>query len=248
MKKYLVCNITAILCLLISVNVMAQDDALTIIRKVDEKAAIKTSISKMSMQVYPFMKDKENYRDLKVVAYGQGTDDSYMEFISPKSIQGLRILSKEGDQWIYFPSTGRVRKIAAKSKKESVQGVGGDFSYEDLGGGTLEEKYSVKILKSDAIQWVLEGTPKEESVYSKIILFVNKSDYQVPKIEFYTPEDGHFKDLIQSNIKLIGGKEMPTIMTMVNLKKESQTVVIIHEAQYDVMIDEKFFNPMRFYK
>jgi len=171
-----------------------------------------------------------------------------MEFISPKSIKGLRILSKVGDQWIYFPSTGRVRKIAAKSKKESVKGVGGDFSYEDLGGGTLEEKYNITILRNEADQWVLEGTPKEESVYSKIILFVNKSDYLVPKIEFYTPGEGHYKDLIQSDVKVMNGKEMPTVMTMMNYDKESKTIVIIHEAQYDVPIDEKYFNPMRFFQ
>jgi len=248
MFKYSENMVVALIVTLFAIKASAQEDALKIIRKVDETAAVKTSISKMSMQIYPYLKDKANFREMKVVSYGKGTDDSYMEFISPKSIQGLRILSKSGDQWVYFPSTGRVRKIAAKSKKESVQGVGGDFSYEDLGGGTLEEKYNVKILRSEAVQWVLEGTPREASIYTKIILFVNKSDYQVPKIEFYTPEDGHYKDLLQSDIKVISGKKMPTVMTMINLKKESKTVVIINEAQYDVPIDEKFFNPMRFYQ
>jgi len=248
MKNILQIILLLTLGIILNSSALAQEDALIIIRKVDEKAAVKTSISKMSMQIFPYLKDKENYREIKIIAYGQGSDDSYMEFVSPKSIQGLRILSKSGDQWVYFPSTGRVRKIAAKSKKESVQGVGGDLSYEDLGGGTLEEKYNVKILKSEAVQWVLEGIPREPSIYTKIILFVNKSDYQVPKIEFYTSEDGHYKDLLQSNVKVISGKEMPTVMTMINLKKESKTVVIINEAQYDVPVDEKFFNPMRFYQ
>jgi hypothetical protein len=41
---------------------------------------------------------------------------------------------------------------------------------------------------------------------------------------------------------------MPTRMTMLNLIKQSKTVVIMHETQYDVPIDDKYFNPMRFYK
>ncbi len=248
MNKHFRYTILAMLCAVTGIEALAQESAQAIIRKVDEKAAVETSITKMSMLIFPYVNDKENYRDLKVLAYGQGSEDSYMEFISPKSIKGLRILSKVGDQWIYFPSTGRVRKIAAKSKKESVKGVGGDFSYEDLGGGTLEEKYNITILRNEADQWVLEGTPKEESVYSKIILFVNKSDYLVPKIEFYTPGEGHYKDLIQSDVKVMNGKEMPTVMTMMNYDKESKTIVIIHEAQYDVPIDEKYFNPMRFFQ
>ena len=226
----------------------AEEDALSIIRKVDEMGKTTTSVVKMSMLTFPYSEDNSNYRDMKVLAYGKGDDDSYMEFISPKSIKGLLILSREGDQWIYFPSTGRVRKIASKSKDKSVQGVGGDFSYEDLGGGSMEEKYTFKILNSDKDNWTLEGIPIKESAYSKILVVINKDNYLTPKVEFYTEKDGHKKDLISEKFKTISGRLMPTRMTMTNLIKQSKTVVIIHEAEYDIPIDDKYFNPMRFYK
>ena len=229
-------------------SLYAEEDALAIIRKVDDLAQIGTSISKMSMLTFPYSEDNSNYREMKVLAYGQNDDNSYMEFISPKSIKGLRILSLEGDQWVYFPSTGRVRKIAAKAKDQSIQGVGGDFTYEDLGSGNMEEDYTFKILNSDEDSWTIEGIPIKESSYSKIIITVLKENYQTPKIEFFTEEDGLKKDLISEDYKTISGKLMPTHMTMTNLIKQSKTVVIIHEAEYDVPIDDKYFNPMRFYK
>jgi hypothetical protein len=37
-------------------------------------------------------------------------------------------------------------------------------------------------------------------------------------------------------------------MTMVNLKKKSRTVVLLKAAEYDIQIDEKYFNPSRFDK
>jgi hypothetical protein len=188
-----------------AVQSFAQDNALDIIRKVDELAKTNTSVSKMSMLTYPYAEDNANYREMQVLAYGKGDDNSYMEFITPKSIQGLRILSLEGDQWVYFPSTGRVRKIAAKSKDQSVQGVGGDFSYEDLGGGSMEENYTFNIAKSDAKSWTLEGIPIKESSYSKVIVTVLKENYQTPKIEYYTTADGHKKDLIMEDYKTISG-------------------------------------------
>jgi len=230
------------------ITLHAEGNVLTIIRKVDEMGKTKTSVAKMSMLTFPYSEDNSNYRDMKVLAYGKGEDDSYMEFISPKSIKGLRILSRDGDQWVYFPSTGRVRKIASKSKDKSVQGVGGDFSYEDLGGGSMEEKYNFKILSSDKDSWTLEGIPIKESAYSKIITTISKETYQAPKVEFYSEEDGHKKDLVVEEYKTISGRLMPTRMTMLNLIKQSKTVVIIHEAEYDVPIDDKYFNPMRFYK
>lgn len=232
----------------LAISLHAEEDALSIIRKVDEIGKTTTSVAKMSMLTFPYSEDNSNYRDMKVLAYGQGEDDSYMEFISPKSIKGLRILSREGDQWVYFPSTGRVRKIASKSKDKSVQGVGGDFSYEDLGGGSMEEKYTFKILSSDKDSWTLEGIPIEESAYSKILITINKDNYLTLKVEFYTEKDGHKKDLISEEFKTISGRLMPTRMIMTNLIKKSKTVVIIHEAEYDVPIDDKYFNPMRFYK
>ncbi|MDO9549003.1 MAG: outer membrane lipoprotein-sorting protein [Candidatus Marinimicrobia bacterium] len=248
MKQITSILIIMLLIIPIALPVFAEEDVFSIVRKMDEMSKTTTSIAKMSMLTFPYSEDNSNFRDMKVLAYGQGEDNSYMEFISPKSIKGLRILSIEGDQWVYFPSTGRVRKIASKSKDQSVQGVGGDFSYEDLGGGSMEESYTFKILNSDNTSWTLEGIPIKEASYSKIIITVLKENYQAPKIEFYTEGDGHKKDLVAEEYKTISGRLMPTRMTMMNLIKQSKTVVIIHEAEYDIPIDEKYFNPMRFYK
>jgi len=130
MKYIIQFNILLIMVILTAIPVHAEEDALSIIRKVDEMGKTTTSVVKMSMLTFPYSEDNSNYRDMKVLAYGKGDDDSYMEFISPKSIKGLRILSREGDQWVYFPSTGRVRKIASKSKDKSVQGVGHEAEYD----------------------------------------------------------------------------------------------------------------------
>jgi hypothetical protein len=73
-----------------------------------------------------------------------------MEFVEPRSIKGLKILSIGDDTWLFFPSTGRVQKIAGTSKEDSVQGVGGDFSYEDMGGGTFDENYNFTLVSSDS--------------------------------------------------------------------------------------------------
>jgi hypothetical protein len=37
-------------------------------------------------------------------------------------------------------------------------------------------------------------------------------------------------------------------MTMTNLRKESKTVVVILAAEYDIPVDDKYFNPSRFNK
>ena len=229
--------------------VFAQEDALQIIREVERRQSTETSKAELTMLVYPDAGDSGNVREFKVISYGRGEEDSYMQFIEPRSIKGLSILSRGGDQWVYFSSTGRVRKIAGKSKKQSVRGVGGDFSYEDLSAGDWEEKYDFRISSSDSRQWVLEGTPKErDPVYSRILISIEKERYLATKIEYYTEEEGHLKDLEMSEIKQMGGREVPTRMVMTNYDKNSMTVIITHAMRHDVPIDDKYFNPTRFYK
>jgi hypothetical protein len=227
----------------------ADEDALEIIREVERRQGTETSKAELSMLVYPDSGDSANVREFKVISYGRGEEDSYMQFIEPRSIKGLSILNLGGDQWVYFSSTGRVRKIAGKSKKQSVSGVGGDFSYEDLSGGNWEEKYDFRISSSDSKQWVLEGTPKEkDSVYSRILISIDRKRYLATKVEYYTEEEGHYKDLEMSEIEELGGREVPTRMVMKNYDKNSMTVIITHAMQHDVPIDDKYFNPTRFYK
>lgn len=230
--------------------VFAGETAEEIIRTVDEKAAVTTSRTELSMLIYPDAASTE-HRVLKLLTYGRGDDESYMEFLEPASIKGLKLLSLGGDQWIYFASTGRRRKIAtsARAKKQSVQGVGGDFSYEDIGGGRLENKYSFTILESGKREWALEGLPKEgDSVYTRIVVSVDKARYLARKIEYYTEEEGHYKDLVMEDVKELGGRETATKMTMLNHDRGSKTVVLIHEAHYDLALEEKYFNPARFFR
>ena len=249
MKKYL--NLMLIIFILVTHAsiLMAEETALSIIKKMEEMNQTDSSKTEMSMLIYPDVYDKDDYRLMKVLSYSRGEDNSYMVFLSPKTIKGLSILSKGGEQWVYFPSTGRVRKIAGQSKKKSVKGVGGDFTYEDMGGGSFEEDYTFTLNKTGDTQWVIEGLPKDEdSSYTKIIVYVNKKDYLMDKVEYYTEDEGHYKDLIMKDYKKMNGKLMPSKIIMANLSKESMTVIITHTAEYDVDIDDKYFNPTRFYK
>jgi hypothetical protein len=233
----------------LGLSAQASEDALTIVRAVDAKMHSDTARQEMTMTTYPDARDDQNKREFTIKGYSKGDDDSYMEFLEPRSIRGLRILGKGDDNWVFFPSTGRTRKIAGKSKKESVQGVGGDFSYEDIGGGTYESKYDFKLLKSDASSWTLEGrAKKKDGVYSKIVMIADKATSLPTKVEFTSKDDGHYKDLIFADVKIMGGRDTATRMTMLNLKKNSKTIVVMKAAEYDIAVDDKYFNPSRFDK
>ncbi|HEY8391118.1 MAG TPA: outer membrane lipoprotein-sorting protein [Capillibacterium sp.] len=223
------------------------EEAVAILRRVEEKQATDTSVTRMGMFIYPDA-GAEDCRSYEVVGYAKGDQDEYISFLEPRSIKGLTLLAKGDDQWIYFPSTGRVRKIASKAKDQSIQGVGGDFSYEDISAGKWEEKYDFIIAEATDRYWVLAGTPKKESAYAKVNLVIDKEKLILVKVEYYKENEGHFKDLIMEEIKTLDGREIATRMRMMNYAKNSKTVIVIYDAKYNVEIDDKYFNPTRFYR
>ena len=245
-------NILPILLLLGTIwvpEIGSAEDAEEIIRRMDEKYTTESGSSEIVMLVYPDADDPENVRTFEIISHSRGDEETYMEFLSPRTIKGLTILSRGDDQWAYFPSTGRVRKIAAASKKESVRGVGGDFSYEDLGGTSFEEKYRFSVKSSDEKSWILEGIPKiDDAVYSRILITIDRAAYLPEMIVFFTEEEGRYKELVLGDVKRMGGRQLPTRMSMKNIRKNSMTVIITKRAKYGIDLPDKYFNPTRFYK
>ncbi len=222
--------------------------ALKIIRRIDAQQTADTSASRISMHVYPNIHSGES-RDYYIESFGKGEDISYMEFVAPRSIKGMKILSTDEEVRVYFPSTGRVRRITGSGRGGSVGGVGGDFSYEDMGGGSLEENYTCSLLRESPGEWVLEGIPTDsESAYNRVVFYIDR-DLDLPvKIEYYTPEDGHQKTMTAENFTMVDGRNTSTLITMTNHRELKKTVLKFHSISFDVAVDEKLFNPQRFYR
>jgi hypothetical protein len=227
----------------------AAETAEQIMRKVDDNQHAASSIMKMSLQIYPTM-DSSNRRDFLVKSIGRGEEDSYMEFVAPRSIKGLRVLSLEDSIRVYFPSTGRLRRITGKSKGGSVGGVGGDFSYEDMGSGTFSENYtSLQVVSEDSGSWVIKGIPTDrDSSYSQVLFHIDRAKYLPVKIEYFTGDNNHRKSLAFSGFHTFNGNEIATRMTMVNHQKNRKTVIEIHDVAFNIPLEDKYFNPNRFYK
>ena len=67
--------------------------------------------------------------------------------------------------------------------------MGSEFSYEDI-ASTKPEKYTYKYIREDEHQgskaWIIERYPKDpNSGYTKIISWVDQSNFQVVKQEYF---------------------------------------------------------------
>lgn len=225
-------------------------DAEEIMSRADEITYAETSRMRMRMIIYPELGNESNIREFFIESYSRGEEDSYMEFLEPRSIKGLKILTLDDDIRVYFPSTGRIRRITGSKKSGSAGGIGGDFSYEDMGGGGYLETYKdFRLLSEDGNRWKVEAVPADkDSSYNRVVFFISKQTNLPEKTDFYTPEGGHYKTLTAEGWRTVSGRPLATILTMTNHDEEQKTVINITAAAFNITVAEKLFNPSRFYR
>ncbi len=220
-----------------------------IMKRVDEAQYAESSQSKMSMHIFDSIHSSES-RDYYIASISRkGEKESFMEFVAPRSIKGMKILSLDEDIRVFFPSTGRVRRITGSGKSGSVGGLGGDFSYEDMSGGNRIEDYDFTLLSETPDTWKIEGIPTNPDIsYSRVLFFVDREKLLPVKIEYYTEKDGHEKTMTADRVERIDGKYTPTLLTMENHEDAKKTVIKVHEIGFDIDPPERYFNPTRFYR
>lgn len=154
-------------------------------------------------------------RTLEVADESLG-DKSILVFESPADVEGTALLSHArildpDDQWLYLPALKRVKRISSKNKSGPF--VGSEFAFEDFTAQELN-KYDYNYLRSEACPDdasrtcdVLERTPKYEfSGYTKQIGWVDQTDYQGRKIDYYDRKGELLKTLTFSDYKQYDNK------------------------------------------
>jgi len=177
-------------------------------------------------------------------------EKALMRYLEPSRVKGQAILmlNNADDIWMYFPRTGRVRKLATHAKKQKM--MDSDFSYEDMGSGeTFIEDFNAKRLKDDKYKgedcYKVELIRKKDAdvSYSRLIMWVRKSDFVPLLIEYYDENNPEIliKRLYQENIRVVDGIPTAFKIIMKNEIGNSSTEIELIEVKYDIQISDGMF-------
>ncbi len=220
-----------------------------IMQRVDEQRGPDTSRARMIMRIFRDAGSSDYDREVRMLSYGRGTDESHIEFVTPRNIRGLRVLDLDGAIRVFFPSTGRVRNISGTARSGSVGGVGGDFTYEDMGGSGFATDYGGFTMEDDTGDvWIISGVPKDDdSQYSRLVFHIEQDRYVPVRIDYF--ENGtQVKRLDAGRIQNIAGRYVATDLTMHNLAENSRTAIRMQDVEWDVSLDADLFDPNRFHR
>jgi len=116
-------------------------------RRVDERETGRDARMTMRMRLFDRQgRSRERALTMLAIVGGPGRpvpgDRSLIRFTAPADIRGTGFLvweqpGADDERFLYLPSLGRVRRIAATESQESF--VGSDFTYEDISGRELDD-------------------------------------------------------------------------------------------------------------
>jgi len=172
----------------------------------------------------------------------KGRDKKLYRYTKPDSQAGVATLSLPDDvMWLYMPAFGKPKKISMLSKSQAFTGT--DFSYEDMVTTPYSERYNPELIKTEQDVYVLQLVPKStKSVYSKIIVRINKANGYPVTMEFYNEKGKKFKEAGYRYEK-IGKYWNAAEVVMNDLDKKHSTKIQLKDVKFDQGLSDDLFTP-----
>jgi len=184
-------------------------------------------------------------RTIRLRAWSQGADKSFLEITYPKKDRGVTFLRIKTDMWQYVPKIEKVIKIPPSMMLQSWMGT--DFTNDDLvKESSILDDYTHKLLAEDESSYTIESLPKPQAavVWGKIIQTIDKKHYVPLRDEFYDEDGLLVKRLIYSHIVELPDRYYPTTWTMEPLTEEREghkTTINLTGLQFNQPLADDIF-------
>lgn len=177
-------------------------------------------------------------------------DKSLIIFHKPRDIRGSTLLThahveKDDDQWLYLPKIKMVKRISSANKSGPF--MNSEFSYEDIVPAEIT-KYTYKYIGEtscdngmDCIK--IERIPNyKNSGYTKQILWLDKEELRIWKIDSYDKKKSKLKTMTVENYNLYLNKFWrPTLTLMKNHQTNKATELHWKPFQFKVGLNSNDF-------
>jgi len=236
--------------LLLSVGILNAQDALSIVNSAKNRVKMNTISSRSRMVITA----KDGSTMERVIDQyskdGPNGARTMIVFQKPANVAGTRFLTMDtasggSDRWIFLPSLGKVRRIAASESGGSFMGT--DFSYDDISSMDREVALDTHtLLREETLDgkpcYVIQSVPKDNSFqYSKTIAWIDKASFLIYKSEMYNRRNELVKVMEMTDFKDIQGRLTPMKTKVSTVGAGTSTTIYMDIIKYDDQIPENVF-------
>ena len=220
-----------------------QPTAEELISAMDANLTSKTQIVTSRMVVH----GRRASRTIVSKSWVQGTDQAFIEYLSPPREAGTKML-KLGDRlWTYTPQTDRIIQLSGHMLRQSL--MGSDLSYQDMmEDQSFLDAYEGQVEGSELIGdrdcWVLTLTARKEGqAYHKRRTWVDKERFLPLREELYAKSGQLLKSATAKEVMQVQGRWYPRVWVFRDeLKRNSRgTEWIVDEIIFDPPIPASRF-------
>lgn len=215
-----------------------------ILNKVDRLWRGSTSEGQMEMEVVT----AHWSRTLRMKVYTEGMDRSLVRITYPAKEEGVATLKVDKNIWNYLPKIKRVTKVPASMMLGSW--MGSHFTNDDVvKDSQYERDYNTEITfegerdGQGILELTLHAKPEAPVVWGKIVSVIRAADYIPLKMTYYDEDGEEVRVMTFGEIKEMGGRIIPTLLTMKPLDKpEEFTRVNYLEMTFEVDLKPDLFS------
>ena len=227
------------LLLVVVTNLSFAQSAASLLQGMD---ALMSAPADKEAKVKMVLKDRSGKEKVREAIMKQkGQYHKLYRYTCPEKQVGTATLSLPDDIiWLYMPAFNKAVKVTLLSKSQAFTGT--DFSYEDMSGTSYSERFTPKILPSPDEQiYQLELMPKSmKSRYSKIIVYLDKTQLYPVKMEYFDKDKAYFK-FATYTYKKQGKYWYAEKVIMNDISREHSTEIFLTEIKFDQGLDESEF-------
>ncbi len=187
-------------------------------------------------------------RELKIEFWSKGRERSLARILAPTKEKGTATLKVDNDMWNFLPKVDRVIKIPSSMMGDAW--MGSHFTNDDLvKESRMADDFTFAISFTGARDGreVVEITclPKPDAavVWGKVVIELEaKSDLPL-RVRYFDEDLAEARVMTFANVRAVGGRTMPTQMTIVPSDKPSEsTVVTYDQIRFDLPLDDSLFS------
>ena len=245
--------LAAVLVLLATVSSAADVDIKDLVDRANKALRGDSSRGRLTMTI----ETPDWKRSIEVEGWNKDRTMAYIVIRAPAKERGETTLRRKNEMWLWMPKVERVIKIPPTMMHSAWQGS--DFTYEDIvKADSIVKDYTHKLLSTKHEEgrtvYRIECLPNPEApvVWGKIITDVALYDDQsvVPLLEEdYSERGERIRTITLSEIKIMGGRRVPTKLVCVPaLKAGQRTTLSYQELEFDLPLKDDFFSYQRLQK
>lgn len=218
-------------------------DAREIVRRAEARARGNASFAQLTITtVRPGWS-----REMRVKAWTQDADLTLILITAPVKDKGIVFLRRGRELWNWIPAIERHIKLPPSMMGQSWMGT--DFTNDDLvKEASIVHDYQHILDGEEQIDGVrchrIRLTPKPEAsvVWGGLVMWIEQQELLMLRTEYYDESGQLVNTLTASEVRLMGGRRLPSRIEMVPAdKKGHRTVMRYQEIVFDPLLPPQLF-------